>query len=164
MRENPDVILIGEMRDRETFEAALQASETGHLVFGTIHASSAAQAFARIYDLFPEAERGAIRNLLAHQMQAFVYQKLLPTLREDLQRVPAVEILLQSPPTRKFIVEGREDELPAVMKEGRESGMQTFTDSLIDLVEREFIHPRVAQENAPSPEEIKMRLRGITTK
>lgn len=162
VRENPDVVLIGEMRDKETFEAALQAAETGHLVFGTIHASSASQAFARIYDLFPQEEREAIRNLLAHQMQAFVYQKLLPTLKEDVQRVPAVEVLLQSPPTRKYILEGREDELPAVMKSARDIGMQTFTDSLIDLVETQFIHPRVAQEASSSPEEVKMRLRGIS--
>ncbi|QQE12983.1 PilT/PilU family type 4a pilus ATPase [Planctomycetota bacterium] len=161
VRENPDVVLIGEMRDKETFESALRAAETGHLVFGTIHASSAAQAFGRIYDLFPQEEREAIRNLLAYQMQGFIYQKLLPTLLEDVQRVPAVEILLQSPPTRKYIIEGREDELPEVMKEFREAGMQTFTDSLIDLVHMEKIHPRVAQEVAPSPEEVKMRLRGI---
>ena len=164
VREDPDVVLIGEMRDRETFEAALQAAETGHLVFGTIHASSAAQAFGRIYDLFPEQERGAIRNLLAFQMQAIVYQKLLPTLDKEMQRIPAVEILLQSPPTRKFIIEGREHELSEVITEQRESGMQTFTDSLVDLVEKQFIHPRVAQAAATSPEEVKMRLRGISTK
>ncbi len=163
VRENPDVVLIGEMRDKETFEAALQASETGHLVFGTIHASSASQAFARIYDLFPQEEREAIRNLLAYQMQGFIYQKLLPTLKPEIQRVPAVEVLLQSPPTRKFIIENREDELPKVMKEHREAGMQTFTDSLVELVERQFIHPKVAQQNATSPEEVKMRLRGIST-
>jgi twitching motility protein PilT len=162
VRENPDVVLIGEMRDKETFEAALQAAETGHLVFGTIHASSAAQAFGRIYDLFPQEEREAIRNLLAFQLQAFVYQKLLPTLMPDVQRVPAVEILLQSPPTRKFILEGREDELPEVMKSHRDQGMQTFSDSLVDLVEKQFVHPKVATEVANSPEEIKMRLRGIT--
>lgn len=164
VRENPDVVLIGEMRDRETFEAALQAAETGHLVFGTIHASSASQAFGRIYDLFPQEEREAIRNMLAYQVQAFMYQKLLPTLREDLQRVPAVEILLQSPPTRKFILEGREHELGEVIKGQRDSGMQSFTDSLVELVETNYIHPRVAQAAAASPEEIKMRLRGITTK
>ncbi|MEM8783200.1 MAG: PilT/PilU family type 4a pilus ATPase [Planctomycetota bacterium] len=162
VRENPDVVLVGEMRDRETFEAALQAAETGHLVFGTIHASSATQAFSRIYDLFPAEEREAIRTLLAYQMQAFVYQKLLPTIREDMARVPAVEILLQSPPTRKYIIEGREDELEKVIKDGRDMGMQSFVDSLVDLVEKEYIHPRVAQANAPSPEEIKMRLRGIS--
>ena len=163
VRENPDVVLIGEMRDKETFEAALQASETGHLVFGTIHASSAAQAFARIYDLFPPEEREAIRNILAYQMQAFVYQKLLPTLKPELQRVPAVEILLQSPPTRKFILDGREDELTKVMSEQREAGMRSFTDSLVELVETQYIHPKVAQQSAASPEEVKMRLRGISS-
>ena len=163
VRENPDVVLIGEMRDKETFEAALQASETGHLVFGTIHASSATQAFSRIYDLFPPEEREAIRNVLAYQMQAFVYQRLLPTIREDLQRVPAIEILLQSPPTRKYILEGKEGALQDVIKSNKDSGMMTFTDSLVDLVDRRYIHPRVAQAAAPSAEEVKMRLRGIST-
>ncbi|MDX1682440.1 MAG: PilT/PilU family type 4a pilus ATPase [Phycisphaeraceae bacterium] len=164
VRENPDVVLIGEMRDRETFEAALQASETGHLVFGTIHASSAAQAFGRIYDLFPPEERDAIRNLLAFQMQAFIYQKLLPTVREDIPRVPGVEILLQAPPTRKMILEGRETELDDVIKNSRDTGMQSFTDSLVDLVERDFIHPKAAQAAATNPDEVKMRLRGINTR
>lgn len=163
VRENPDVVLIGEMRDRETFEAALHASETGHLVFGTIHASSAAQAFPRIYDLFPAEEREGIRNMLAFQMRAFVYQKLLPTLREDVQRVPAVEVLLQGPATRKFILEGREHELPDVMKQNRDSGMQTFSDSLVKLVNDNLISPKIALANAPNPEELRMLLRGIKT-
>ena len=162
VRENPDVILIGEMRDRETFEAALQAAETGHLVFGTIHASSAAQAFARIYDLFPAEERDNIRNMLAFQMVAFVYQKLLPTLMEDVARVPAVEVLLQSPPTRKFILDGREHELDEVIKDHRNDGMQSFTDSLVDLVEKQLVHPKIAIANSAKPEEVKMRLRGIS--
>jgi len=161
VRENPDVVLIGEMRDKETFEAALQAAETGHLVFGTIHASSASQAFGRIYDLFPPEERDAIRNLLAYQMQAFVYQKLLPTIVDDIARVPAVEILLQSAPSRKYILDGREHELNEVIKQQKQLGMQTFTDSLVELVEKEYVHPRVAQGAAMSPEEVKMRLRGI---
>jgi twitching motility protein PilT len=163
VRENPDVVLIGEMRDKETFEAALQASETGHLVFGTIHASSASQAFGRIYDLFPAEERDAIRTILAYQMQAFVYQKLLPTVRDDIQRVPAVEILLQSPATRKYILDGREPELDEVIKNNRESGMQSFTDSLVQLVNDNYVHPKVAQQSASSPDEVKMRLRGITS-
>ena len=91
-----------------------------------------------------------------------MYQKLLPTLLPDVQRIPAVEILLQSPPTRKFILDGREDELPEVMKSHRDLGMQTFTDSLVDLVEKQYIHPKVAMEVAASPDEIKMRLRGIS--
>ena len=163
VRENPDVVLIGEMRDKETFEAALQASETGHLVFGTIHASSASQAFNRIYDLFEHEEREAIRNILAYQMQAFVYQKLLPTIREDMARVPAVEVLLSSPPVRKLILEGREDELEKVIKDNRDGGMRTYVDSLVELVETNYVHPKVAAANAPSPEEIRMRLKGINT-
>ena len=162
VRENPDVVLIGEMRDKETFEAALQAAETGHLVFGTIHASSASQAFGRIYDLFAAEEREAIRNMLAYQMQAFVYQKLLPTIREDIQRVPACEILLQSPSTRKFILDGREHELDEVIKDHRNDGMQSFTDSLVDLVEKQLVHPKIAIANSAKPEEVKMRLRGIS--
>ena len=162
MRENPDVVLIGEMRDRETFEAALQAAETGHLVFGTIHASSASQAFGRIYELFPQEDREGIRNMLAFQMQAFVYQKLVPSLKPEVQRVPAVEVLLQSPSTRKYILESREHELTDVIKDQREAGMQTFTDSLVDLVQRQLIHPRAAQAAAPSPEEVRMRLKGIS--
>ena len=161
VRENPDVVLIGEMRDRETFEAALHAAETGHLVFGTIHASSTSQAFNRIYDLFSHEERPAIRNMLAYQMRAFVYQKLLPTIREDMQRVPAVEILIHSTPTTKYILDGREHELNQVVKNSREMGMQTFTDSLVDLVNKAYIHQRVALENASNPEELKMRLKGI---
>ena len=147
----------------ETFEAALQAAETGHLVFGTIHASSASQAFGRIYDLFPVEERQGIRNLLAYQMQAFVYQKLLPTLHKNIPRIPAVEVLLQAPPTRKYIMDEREHELEEVIKEHREDGMQTFNDSLAWLVENEYVHPRVAQGAAFNPEELKMRLRGIAT-
>jgi len=164
VRENPDVVLIGEMRDRETFESALQAAETGHLVFGTIHASSASQAFGRIYDLFPADERENVRSLLAYQMQAFVYQKLLPTLLPDVPRVPAVEILLQAAPTRNLILEGREGELEKVIADSRDSGMQSYVDSLVELVEKNYVHPKVAQAASPSPEEIKMRLRGIKTK
>lgn len=161
VRENPDVVLIGEMRDRETFEAALQAAETGHLVFGTIHASSAAQAFGRIYDLFPQEEREAIRNMLAFQMQAFIYQKLIPSIKEGVQRMAAVEILLQSSLARKYILDGREHELGTVIRESKEQGMQTFTDSLVDLVQKQYIHPRAAQASASNPDELKMRLKGM---
>jgi twitching motility protein PilT len=163
VRENPDVILVGEMRDRLSLEAALRAAETGHLVFCTLHASSTSQAFGRMYDLFPQDERELIRNLLGFQLQAIVCQKLLPTTREDLPRVPAVEVLLQCAPTRKYILEARESELDQVIKNEREAGMQTFTDSLVELVEKNLVHPKVAQAAANSPEEVRMRLRGIST-
>lgn len=161
VRENPDIVLIGEMRDRETFEAALHAAETGHLVFGTIHASSASQAFGRIYDLFPQEEREQIRTMLAYQFQAFVYQKLLPSLKPEYPRVPAVEILLQSPLSRKYVLDNREHELNEVIRQSRQNGMQTFTDALVELVQKQYIHPKVAQEVALNVEELRMRLKGI---
>ncbi|MCH7799257.1 MAG: PilT/PilU family type 4a pilus ATPase [Planctomycetes bacterium] len=162
VRENPDVVLIGEMRDNETFEAAIRAAETGHLVFGTIHASSSWQTFGRIYDMFPEGEREQIRKLLTYNLQAIVYQKLLPTLHEDIQRYPALEILLCTPPVQKYILEGREGELLDVIKQSLEEGMIDFTSSLVELVESEMIHHRVALEATPRPEELKMRLKGIS--
>jgi twitching motility protein PilT len=162
VRENPDVVLVGEMRDYETFEAAIRASETGHLVFGTIHASSAWQTFGRIYDLFPAEEREQIRKLLAYNLRAIIYQKLLPTLREDIHRIPAIEILLNTPIVTKYILEAREGELLDIIKQSREEGMIDFTSSLVELVEKEYIHHRVALQATPKPEELKMRLKGIT--
>ncbi len=162
VRENPDVVLVGEMRDHETFEAAIRAAETGHLVFGTIHASSAWQTFGRIYDLFPEAEREQVRKLLGYNLRAIVYQKLLPTLREEIVRIPAVEILLNTPIVQKYILEGREGELLEIIKKSLEEGMVDFTTALVNLVEKEYIHHRVALEATPKPEELKMRLKGIS--
>ena len=162
VRENPDVVLVGEMRDYETFEAAIRAAETGHLVFGTIHASSAWQTFGRIYDLFPEGEREQIRKLLAYNLRAIVYQKLLPTLHEHINRIPAMEILLNTPIVQKYILEAREGELLDILKKSHEEGMIDFTSSLVQLVEKEYIHHRVALEATPKPEELKMRLKGIS--
>jgi twitching motility protein PilT len=162
VRENPDVVLVGEMRDYETFEAAIRAAETGHLVFGTIHASSAWQTFGRIYDLFPENERDQIRKLLAYNLRAIVYQKLLPTLHENIVRIPAMEILLNTPIVQKYILEAREGELLEIIRKSTEEGMIDFTSSLVELVEKEYIHHRVALEATPKPEELKMRLKGIS--
>ncbi|MCH2162402.1 MAG: PilT/PilU family type 4a pilus ATPase [Phycisphaerales bacterium] len=162
VRENPDVVLVGEMRDYETFEAAIRAAETGHLVFGTIHASSAWQTFGRIYDLFPENEREQIRKLLAYNLRAIIYQKLLPTLHENIARIPALEILLNTPAVQKYILEGREGELLEIIKQSHEEGMIDFTSSLLNLVEDEYIHQDVALTATPKPEELKMRLKGIS--
>jgi len=162
VREDPDVVLVGEMRDYETFEAAIRAAETGHLVFGTIHASSAWQTFGRIYDLFPESEREQIRKLLAYNLRAIIYQKLLPTLREDVHRIPAIEVLLNTPIVQKYVLEAREGELLEIIKKSREEGMVDFTSSLVELVENEYIQNKVAMEATPRPEELKMRLKGIS--
>jgi twitching motility protein PilT len=163
VRENPDIVLVGEMRDSETFEAALHAAETGHLVFGTIHASSASETFSRIYDLFPSEEREQVRKILAYQMRAIVYQKLLPTLHENIHRIPALEILINNAVVRKYITEGREGELHEVIKsiEAEKVGMVDFNGSLVKLVEQEYIHVRTAMEATPNADELKMRLKGI---
>jgi twitching motility protein PilT len=150
VRENPDVVLIGELRDRETFEAAVHAAETGHLVFGTVHASSCAQCFSRIYNLFPEEERGLIREMFGQTLQCIVYQRLMKTLMPDVPRVPAVEVLLGSPVVRKYILDGREAELGDVITKCEGEGMISLNSSLVDSVNKEYIHP-------------KMRLKGIRT-
>ncbi|MCP4839111.1 MAG: PilT/PilU family type 4a pilus ATPase [Planctomycetes bacterium] len=163
VREDPDVVLVGEMRDKETFEAAIRAAETGHVVFGTIHASSAWQTFGRIYDLFEEGEVPQIRKLLAFNIRAIIYQKLLKTLRPDTTpRIPALEILLGTPSVQKYILEGREGELLDIIKQSHEEGMVDFTTALVRLVESEWIHHRVAMDATPKPEELKMRLKGIS--
>ena len=161
VRENPDVVLVGEMRDYETFEAAIRAAETGHLVFGTIHASSAWQTFGRIYDLFPDNERDQIRKLLAYNLLAIIYQKLLPTLHAHIARIPALEIMINTPAVQKYVLEGREGELLELIKQGQEEGMLDFTSALVKLVETNMIHQRIALEATPKPEELKMRLKGI---
>jgi len=161
VRENPDIALVGEMRDYETFEAAVRAAETGHMVFGTIHASSAWQTFGRIYDLFPVNEREQIRKLLAYNLRAIIYQKLLPTLHQNIARIPALEILINTPAVQKYVLEGREGELLDVIKT-RDAGMVDFTSSLVDLVEKEYIHQSIALQSTPKPEELRMRLKGIS--
>lgn len=163
VRENPDIVLVGEMRDKETFEAALHAAETGHLVYGTIHASSTTQTFSRIFGLFEQEEVEQVRRILAYQMRAFVYQKLLPTLHEHIHRIPSLEILINNGVVRKHILEGREGELREYLNsaEGRQSGMLDFNDSLVQLVEQEYIHMRVAQEASPNVDELMMKLKKL---
>ena len=163
MRQDPDVVLIGELRDRDTFQAALQASETGHLVFGTVHASGAAQTLGRVLDLFPAESRDLVRQSLAFNLQAILCQKLLPSIAPGVRRVPAVEILLTTPSTRQLIEERRDTELPDLIRAGEKEGMKTFTHSLMELIEQGFIDPKAAYENAPNVDELKMLMKGITT-
>lgn len=163
VRENPDIVLVGEMRDKETFEAALHAAETGHLVYGTIHASSTTQTFSRIYGLFESEEVEQVRRILGYQMRAFVYQKLLPTLHANIHRIPALEIMINNAVVRKHILEGREGELREYFQsiEAQQLGMIDFNDSLVKLVEGEYIHMRVALENSPNVDELQMRLKKL---
>ncbi|MFY7896824.1 MAG: type IV pilus twitching motility protein PilT [Phycisphaerales bacterium] len=163
VRENPDVVLVGEMRDQETFEAALHAAETGHLVYGTIHASSTLQTFSRIYGLFEQEEVEQVRKILAYQMRAFVYQKLLPTLHPNIPRIPALEILINTGVVKKHILEGREGELREYLKtvEAKQTGMKDFNECLVELVEQEYIALRVAEESSPNVDEFRMMMKKL---
>jgi twitching motility protein PilT len=164
LREDPDVVLIGEMRDHETFTAALQASETGHLVFGTVHASSAPQTIGRILDLFPVESRGRIRQSLAFNLRAIVCQKLLPSIDKAKGRVPAVDVMLTNPSVRQYIMEERDPELSDLIRDHEVDGMITFTKSLFHLIEEELIEPKVGFDAAPNVDELKMLMKGIKTR
>jgi twitching motility protein PilT len=162
MREDPDVVLIGEMRDQETFEAALHAAESGHLVFGTVHASNAPGTVTRVLELFPVEARELARTSMVFNLQAVIVLKLLKSIRKDIPRIPAVEIMLANPSVRKMIADKRENELLSVIRSSYQEGMQDFTESLHELVNQEFISTRTAYEAAPNPDELKMKLKGIS--
>jgi twitching motility protein PilT len=164
VREDPDIILVGEMRDRETFDTAIQAAETGHLVFGTIHASTAPSTISRILDLFPADMHAAIRSALVFNMKAIVAQKLLPSIKPGVQRVPTCEIMTFNPTVRKLIHEGRDEKLADAIRISATEGMQDFTMSLKALVDGKMIDRATAFEVAPNPEALKMALKGIQVK
>jgi twitching motility protein PilT len=163
MREDPDVVFVGEMRDSKTVTAAMRASETGHLVFGTMHSANAPQSVQRLLDLFPPSERDLVRQTLSLTIRAVVAQLLLPSIKEGVDRIPAVEVLLANPAVRKLISEVRESDLPSVIRGARNEGMQDFTDNLCELVKKGFIDPKEAYKHAPNKEELKMALKGIRT-
>ena len=164
VREDPDVMLVGEMRDRESFETAIQAAETGHLVFGTIHASTAASTIGRILDLFPQEMHPAIRSAMAFNMKAIIAQKLLKSIKPGVGRVPTNEIMIFTPTVRKLLLESEDEKLPDAIRIGKDEGMQDFTLSLRRLVESEMIDRATAFEVAPNPEALKMALKGIVLK
>jgi len=161
MRQDPDVVLIGEMRDAKTVTAAMRAAETGHLVLGTMHSANASQAIQRLLELFPQSERDLARQTLALTLKAVVSQILLPSIKEGTDRIPAVEILLANPAVRKLISEGREADLPSVIRSCEEEGMQDITDNLCKLILNGSIEPREAYKYAPNVDELKMALKGI---
>ena len=161
VREDPDVMLVGEMRDRETFSTAIHAAETGHLVFGTIHASTAPSTIGRILDLFPADMHGALRSAIAFNMKAIIAQKLLPSIKPGVPRVPTAEVMIFNPIIRKLILEEKDSKLGDAIRIGARDGMQDFTMSLKDLVNKDLIDRAVALEVAPNVEALKMALKGI---
>lgn len=164
VREDPDIILVGELRDEETFMTAIHAAETGHLVFGTIHAASASTTIGRILDLFPEQMHNAIRSAIAFNMKGIVAQKLLRSIRPGVSRVPTCEVMTFNPIVRKLVLEGQDNKLPDAIRIGAEDGMQDFTMSLKKLIDDELIDRPTAFEVAPNKDALKMALKGIDVK
>ncbi len=164
VREDPDIILVGELRDEETFMTAIHAAETGHLVFGTIHASSSATTIGRILDLFPEEMHNAIRGAIAFNMKGIVAQKLLKSIRPGVSRVPTCEVMTFNPTITKLVLEGQDNKLPDAIRIGQEDGMQDFTMSLKQLIDDELIDRPTAFAVAPNKDALKMALKGIDVK
>ena len=163
MRQDPDVVFVGEMRDAKTVSAGMRAAETGHLVFGTLHSANAAQAVHRLLDLFPQTERDLVRQTLSLAIRAILSQVLLPCLIDGVDRIPAVEVLIVNAPARKLISEGREADLPEVIRSCKTEGMQELTDNLCELIKAGAVEPRDAYKYAPNVEELKMTLKGVRT-
>jgi twitching motility protein PilT len=164
VRQDPDIMLVGEMRDMETFETAMHAAETGHLVFGTIHASSAPSTIGRILDLFPRAMHPALRSSMGFNLKAIVAQKLLPTIVDTPKRVPIIEVMIMNGTIRKLIHEEKDEKLFDAIRIGKEEGMQMFNDSLYHFVTKEYVARATAFEVSPNVEQLKMMLKGIDVK
>jgi twitching motility protein PilT len=161
VRQDPDVILIGEMRDYVSFDAALMASETGHLVFATIHASSAPQCIGRLLDLFPTERQPLIRQSLAFNLRAILCQRLLPSTKEGVKMVPAVEVLFNNATSQKLIMNAEDKKLADLIRASKEEGMQDFNMSLVDLINAGLVSKKAALQYSPNPEQLKMNLQGI---
>lgn len=164
VRQDPDVIMIGELRDRETMLAGIQAAETGHLVFCTLHTADTMQAFSRILEFFPAKDHGFIRSSLAIGLKAVMGQRLLPSVKQGVPRVPATEVLLNNVTVADKIREGEDEDLPAIMAGSREDGMHSFTMSLARLVEENYVDLRTAERYAPNAEALRAKVRGIDVK
>ncbi len=143
LREDPDVILVGEMRDLETISMALTAAETGHLVFSTLHTISAAETVERIIDVFPPHQQNQVRMQLAGSLQGIIAQTLLPTL-DDAGRVPALEVMIANPAIRNLIREGKAYQIPSTIQISKKDGMQSLDQSLKDLV----MEDKISREDA----------------
>lgn len=158
LRQAPDVILMGEIRDRETMDYAIAFAETGHLCLATLHANSANQALDRVINFFPEDRRQQLLMDLSLNLRALISQRLLP-MKERKGRVPAVEVLLNSPLIADLIFKGEVPGIKDVMKRSRELGMQTFDQSLFDLYEADLITYEDALRNADSINDLRLHIK-----
>jgi twitching motility protein PilT len=167
VRQDPDIIFIGEMRDHDTVLAAIQAAETGHLVFGSLHTADTMQAFNRILEFFSQEEHAFIRSALANTMRGICAQRLLPAVENFAAEhggtgtVPATEVLLNSPVVAERIRLGEDADLPAIINSSRSEGMHSFTQSLADLVRKGWVDMRTAMSYAPNRDALDSEIKGI---
>jgi len=152
LREDPDVILVGELRDLETIRLALTAAETGHLVFGTLHTSSAAKTIDRIVDVFPAGEKEMVRSMLSESVRAVIAQTLLKT-KDGSGRVAAHEIMLGTPAIRNLIRENKIAQINSMIQTGQQHGMQTLDQCLQELVRRNMVSPADARQKAANKDQ-----------
>ena len=158
LRQDPDVVLIGEMRDLETISAAITIAETGHLVFATLHTNSASQSIDRMIDVFPPHQQPQIRSQLANILQGICSQRLVPAIGGG--RVVAAEVLIANPAVRNIIREGKSHQLDAVIQTGADQGMQTMDRTLVKLVQTGVITYDSAREYAVDLSEFERLMRG----
>ncbi|MCX8083122.1 MAG: PilT/PilU family type 4a pilus ATPase [bacterium] len=161
VRQDPDVILVGEMRDSDTVEFALQAAETGHLVFGTLHSSNVSLTISRILNFFPQERHHQVRRGLGMHLRAVISQLLLPSINPDVHLIPACEIMFVTPLISRLIMEGKDDKIIKAMKAGKSEGMQDFDDALIELVNKGMINEETALKYTENPHSLEMKLKGI---
>lgn len=159
LRQDPDIIMIGEMRDSISFTAAMSAADTGHLVLSTLHTTNASQSVNRILDFFKADEREQIRRQLAGTLQAVICQRMVATVNSSI--TPALEILINTPIVRKLIEENRLDKLPAAIETGNEDGMITFNQALFNLVKDGKVTEKEALSKASNPQALEMNFKGI---
>ncbi len=164
LREDPDVIMVGEMRDVETIETALRAAETGHLVFSTLHTQDAKETITRIIDIFPLESQNHIKLLLSATLYAVVSQRLIPKKTGD-GVIPAVEILINKGAIREAIIDSEKfTQIHSLMEKGREQyGMQTFDQSILDLYNKGFISYEDALAYASNPADLELKIKGISS-
>lgn len=159
MRQDPDVILMGEMRDAESVSAAITAAQTGHLVFGTLHTIDAVQTVNRIIDLYPPHQQGLMRIQLAESLKAVVSQRLLPCIKGG--RIPAVEVMINTAHVKKQIEDNSSSGITQALAKGAFYGMQTFNQSLVKLYKDGMVKEEDVLAAATNPDDVKLAMRGI---
>jgi twitching motility protein PilT len=160
VRQDPDCILIGEMRDRETMMAAIQSAETGHLVMGSLHCADVQLSFSRILEFFDRSEHSFIRSSLSNSLKAIMCQRLIPAVQEGI-RYPATEVLLMNGTVRDKILREEDEDMPAILHQCQEEGMRDYMSSLSELVKEDKILRTTAFDYAPSREALASALKGI---